>query len=86
MDIPPDSAEEFGDRLAVLEAAQDSYRVAVWEDEDGRIVAKCLDLEGVVTDGENRDAALANANEAISAYFESRGIDKQFNLAPEPRQ
>ena len=34
MDIPQ-TAQEFGDRLAVLEAAQDSYRVAVWEDEDG---------------------------------------------------
>ena len=86
MDIPQDGAEELGYRLVVLEAAQDRYRVAIWEDEDGRIVAKCLDLEGVVTDGENRDAALANANEAIPAYFESRGIDKQFNLAPEPRQ
>ena len=51
------------------------YRVATWEDEDGSIVAKCLDIEGVATDGEDCDDALANMVEAVSAYLESCGVD-----------
>lgn len=42
--------EEFDDRPGTLVASQDSHHIATWEDEDGRIVAKCLDIEGVVTD------------------------------------
>lgn len=52
---------------------RNNYRVFTWTDEDGRVVAECRDLQGVVTDGENMDSALTNATEAISAYLESEG-------------
>lgn len=77
--------EEFDDRLGTLFASQASYHIDTWDDEDGRIVVKCLDIDGVVTDGENYDAALANITEAISAYLESCGVDRQFNIIPELR-
>ena len=61
----------------------DNYRVSTWTDEDGRVVAECRDLQGVVTDGENMDSALANVAEAVSAYLESEGETKKFNLVVE---
>lgn len=60
------------------------YRVTVETDEDNRIVAKCIDLQGVITDGANEDKALANVVEAIAAYLESQGKTKEFNLIVEP--
>ena len=61
----------------------DNYRISTWTDEDGRVVAECMDLRGVVTDGENLDSALANVAEAVSAYLESEGEAKKFNLIVE---
>ena len=61
----------------------DNYRVSTWTDEDGRVVAECGDLQGVVTDGENMDSALANITEAVSAYLESEGKARKFNLVVE---
>ena len=62
---------------------QDNYQVSTWTDEDGRVVAECRDLQGVVSDGENMDSALANVTEAVSAYLESEGEAKKFNLIVE---
>ena len=47
------------------------------------MVAEFRDLQGVVTDGENMDSALANIIEAVSAYLESEGEAKKNNLIVE---
>ena len=64
--------------------AQVTYRVTVEEDDDGRTIAKCIDLPGAMTDGENEDEALKNIIEAISAYLESQDQAKEFNLIVSP--
>ena len=78
----PGVAPPSGVRDAPTDRA--AYRVATWPDEDGRIVAKCVDINGVASDGEDMDAALANVTEAISAYLESEGETKGFSLIVEP--
>jgi predicted RNase H-like HicB family nuclease len=47
------------------------YRVLVEPDEDGVFVAEVPSLPGCVTQGANREEALANAREAIAVYLES---------------
>ena len=56
------------------------YRIVLEKDEDGRIVVRCPDFPGVVTDGLNEDEAVRNAFEAVQAMLESQGIKKEFNL------
>ena len=46
--------------------------VELESDEDNRIVAKCLDLQGAVTDGKNECEALDNIREAIQGIEEAR--------------
>ena len=57
-----------------------SYRIVLEEDEDGRIVARSLDLQGLVTDGATEDEAIRNAYEAAEGILEARGLEKEFNL------
>jgi predicted RNase H-like HicB family nuclease len=57
-----------------------SYRIILQKDEDGRIVVRCPDLQGVVTDGADINEAERNAVEAIDAVLESRGLNKEYNL------
>jgi predicted RNase H-like HicB family nuclease len=47
------------------------YRVLVEPDEDGIFVVEVPSLPGCVTQGANREEALANAREAIALYLES---------------
>jgi len=61
-------------------ATKQTYRIVLKQDEDGRIVARCLDLEGVVTDGATEEEAIANVYEALEAMLEVRGLEKDFNL------
>jgi predicted RNase H-like HicB family nuclease len=61
-------------------ATKQTYRVVLSQDEDGRIVARCLDLQGVVTDGATEDEAIENVYEALEAMLEARGLEKDFNL------
>ncbi|MCE9652621.1 MAG: type II toxin-antitoxin system HicB family antitoxin [Nitrosarchaeum sp.] len=49
------------------------FRITLKKDEDGRYVATCQDLQGVVTDGKTEDEAMKNAFEAIQAMLESIG-------------
>jgi len=57
-----------------------SYSIILEKDEDGRIVVRSPDLQGVVNDGVNKDEALRNAIESINAVLETRGLDKEYNL------
>lgn len=59
------------------------YRVILETDEDNRVVAKCIDFKGVVTDGVNEDEAIKNMYEALDAFLEAQGINKEFNLIVE---
>ena len=43
------------------------YNIELKQDEDGRIVARCLDVQGAVSDGECESEALDNVLEAIRA-------------------
>jgi predicted RNase H-like HicB family nuclease len=61
-------------------ATKQTYRVVLNQDEDGRIVARCLDLQGVVTDGATEDEAIENVYEALEAMLEAKGLEKDFNL------
>jgi predicted RNase H-like HicB family nuclease len=59
-----------------------SYMITLEKDEDGRIVVRSPepDLQGVVTDGVNKDEALRNVIDAINAVLKVRGLEKEYNL------
>ena len=44
---------------------QECVSIRVWE-EDGHFIAKCLDIPGCISEGETREAALTNIDEAIA--------------------
>ena len=59
------------------------YRIILQQDEDGRFVATCSNLPGVVTDGATEEEAMKNARYAISDMLDSLGKpEKEFNLSP----
>ncbi len=59
------------------------YKVILRPDEDGRIVATCPDLQGVVTDGATEKEAMENIRYAINDMLDALNImNKEFNLAP----
>ena len=47
------------------------FLVTLEPDEDGYIVAECPALPGCLSQGKNRDEALANIREAIEGYLAS---------------
>ena len=57
-----------------------SYKIILEKDEDGRIVVRSPDLQGLVTDGATEDEAVKNAYEAARGILEARGLEKEFNL------
>ncbi len=58
-----------------------SYQIVLQQDEDGRFVATCPDLPGVVTDGANEQEAMKNTWYAVSDMLDSLGRpSKEFNL------
>jgi len=59
-DIPP----------LVKSRLRPTYRVELRQGEDGRVVARSLDIKGAVSQGTNRDEALRNIVEAISVILE----------------
>ena len=46
-------------------------RVFIEQDEDGRFVATCPALPGCISEGDTREEALANIQDAIAGYVES---------------
>ncbi len=58
------------------------YRIILQQDEDGRFVATCPDLPGVVTDGVDEKETMQNAWYAVSDMLDSLGRpNKEFNLS-----
>jgi predicted RNase H-like HicB family nuclease len=47
------------------------YRVFIEQDEDGVFVAEAPALPGCISQGDTREEALQNIQEAIAAYLES---------------
>ena len=47
------------------------YRVLITEDEGGHFVAECPSLPGCISQGETRELALENIQDAIRGYLES---------------
>jgi predicted RNase H-like HicB family nuclease len=46
-------------------------RIIVEQDEDGRFVATCPTLPGCISEGDTREAALANIRDAAAGYIAS---------------
>ena len=46
-------------------------RVFIEQDEEGRFVATCPALPGCISEGDTREEALANIQDAIAGYVES---------------
>ena len=47
------------------------FRIIIEQDEDGVYVVKCPALPGCISQGKNREEALANIKDAIQGYLES---------------
>jgi len=47
------------------------YRITIDQDEDGVFVAECPTLPGCISQGNSREEALANIQDAIGGYLES---------------
>ena len=59
-----------------------NYRIILQQDGDGRFVATCPDLPGVVTDGADESEAMENAWYAVSDMLDSLDEpNKEFNLS-----
>jgi predicted RNase H-like HicB family nuclease len=57
-------------------------RILVEQDEDGRFVATCPTLPGCVSEGDTREAALANIRDAVAGYIAS--LKKHGEPVPPP--
>lgn len=77
---PPGAATTL--RYHATSEQKRNYRISLQQDEDGRFVATCPDLPGVVTDGADEDEAMENARYAVSDMLDSLGEpNKKFNLS-----
>ena len=58
------------------------YRILIEPDEDGVFVAECPSLPGCISQGETREAAIANIRDAIRGYIAS--LEKHNEPVPLP--
>ena len=58
------------------------YRVTIEPDEDGVFVAECPSLPGCISQGQTREAAVANIRDAIQGYIAS--LEKHNEPVPLP--
>ncbi|MBT5531330.1 MAG: type II toxin-antitoxin system HicB family antitoxin [Cytophagia bacterium] len=47
------------------------YRIVIEPDEDGIYIAECPSLPGCISQGETRNEAIVNIQDAIKGYIES---------------
>lgn len=77
---PPSAATPL--RYHATSEQKRNYRIILQKDEDGRFVATCPDLPGVVTDGSDEREAMENARYAVSDMLDSLGdSNEEFNLS-----
>lgn len=55
----------------VVEVKGRKFTVILREEPEGGYSAQCVELPGAVSQGENREQALANIREAIEGYVEA---------------
>ena len=58
------------------------YRIMIEPDEDGVFVAECPSLPGCISQGQTREAAIANIRDAIQGYIAS--LEKHNEPVPLP--
>jgi len=58
------------------------YRITIEPDEDGVFVAECPTLPGCISQGDTREAAIANIRDAIRGYVVS--LEKHNEPVPLP--
>lgn len=56
------------------------FVVVLWKDEDGGYVVRCPTLEGCISQGDTREEALANIQEAIALCLEDE--DDKDSMVP----
>lgn len=78
--ISPESQTELLRQTPSHTKSEVTYIVILKEDEDGRFVATCPQLQGMVTDGATEREALENSHDAIEAILEDMGDMKEFNI------
>lgn len=89
-DLRTEPSPEQSDAATALQYPVDdkhkqNYRIVLQQDEDGRFVATCPDLPGVVTDGADRVEAIKNARCAVSDMLDSMDEpNKVFNVSLMP--
>ena len=54
-----------------MEIKGKKFTVMLREEPEGGYSAQCIELSGVISQGENRKEALANIKEAIEGYLEA---------------
>ena len=59
------------------------WTVILWPAEEGGFVVRCPDLEGCISQGETREQALANIEEAIHLCLETQDDDLEPSIPPE---
>jgi len=47
------------------------YRVYIEQDEDGKFIAECSSLPGCISQGDTRDEAINNIQDAMNGYIQS---------------
>jgi predicted RNase H-like HicB family nuclease len=80
-------SEETKESPATQPALRPCYRVKLEKGQDGWIVARCLNLQGAISQGKDRDEALRNIVEAIAAILEDALGDQaqEFSVVWEER-
>jgi len=69
------------DRVPSETQPRPCYRVAMKKGKDGWIVVKCLDVKGAISQGKDKNEALRNIIEAISAILEDvKGESPEFSV------
>lgn len=58
------------------------FRIHIEQDEDGKFVASCPTLPGCWSQGDTRDEAIHNIQDAIAGYLES--LEKHGDPIPPP--
>lgn len=62
----------------------DRYEIIIyWSDDDGVFVAEVPELPGCLAHGDSREAALANAKDAIALWVETAA--EHGDLVPQPK-
>jgi len=53
-----------------------TFRVRIWQGEDGYLIAQCVELPAAIAQGGTKDEALQNVKEAIGLVVED--IEREF--------